>query len=52
MRADKVLCKCNHAFQDAEHGKQVRVATPLVGKTPTSRNVRCTVCGAIHTIKA
>jgi hypothetical protein len=33
------LCTCNHAFQDREHGKGMRV------KNMTGNRPRCTVCG-------
>ena len=40
--ATKVLkCKCEHEFQDKEHGKGMRVHT--VGEK--NDDYRCTVCG-------
>lgn len=34
-------CNCVHPFQDAEHGKGMRVHTTAIKKTPP---YECTVC--------
>lgn len=47
----KVNCLCSHDFQDKEHGKQVRVAnTTQKTPTPSTIEVRCTVCSKLHTV--
>lgn len=52
MKSYKVICKCKHDFQDKVHGTNIRVANPCKGcNTPGQTNVRCTVCGQVHTVK-
>jgi hypothetical protein len=50
----KVSCTCKNDFQDKEYGKHIRIATPRPKKNAndTTREVRCTVCATIHTVKA
>lgn len=49
----KIKCTCKHEFQDKTYGSGVRVATPTVkvSADKSNRDVRCTVCGKIHTTK-
>lgn len=52
MKSFKVICNCKHVFQDHEHGKNIRVATPSTRKpSQDTRIVSCTVCGKQHTVK-
>jgi len=37
-------CSCEHAFQDKEYGKGMRLHTEAKGSTPGSVKYRCTVC--------
>jgi hypothetical protein len=48
--ATKVVCSCKHEYQDKAHGTNVRVATVTQKGTPTSRDVRCTVCSKVHSV--
>lgn len=40
----KIKCTCQHKFQDQQHGKGIRVANPITGKS--QGNGRCTVCSS------
>lgn len=52
MKSFKILCKCNHEFQNQTLGKQVRYANPTSKLYPDGTiDVRCTVCNAIHKVK-
>lgn len=52
MKSYKSHCDCKHEFQDKEHGKGVRVCNPTKGSVPQgSKQVRCTVCSKLHTVK-
>ena len=47
----KVLCNCNHTFQDQQYGARMRAATPANKsrlKGGPLQEVRCTVCGTAH----
>jgi hypothetical protein len=52
MKTYKVLCKCQHNFQDAAYGKGVRIANPTSKiHLDGTLDVRCTVCNTIHKVK-
>lgn len=53
MKSYKAICTCSHQFQDSTYGKGVRVCTPTVkvSADKVNRDVRCTVCGKLHTVK-
>lgn len=40
-------CVCEHAFQDKEYGKGMRLHTEAKTGTPGSVKFRCTVCAAV-----
>lgn len=46
----KVNCTCKSEFQDATHGKNVRVANPVNKSKKDGKPAehRCTVCGRTH----
>jgi hypothetical protein len=46
----KVNCVCKHEYQDKEHGAGVRIANATQKATDKTVDVRCTVCGKIHTV--
>ena len=49
----KAACNCKHEFQDQQHGKGVRVCTPVRSKNPLAQQEgRCTVCLRVHAIKS
>lgn len=37
-------CSCEHAFQDKEYGKGMRLHTEAKGASPGTVKYRCTVC--------
>lgn len=48
----KAICNCKHEFQDQQHGKNVRVCTPIRSKNALAApQGRCTVCLRVHDIK-
>lgn len=47
----KVQCFCQHVWQDKQYGKNVRVANTTAREpSGTTSEVRCTVCGKLHTV--
>lgn len=48
----KVTCKCTHEYQDKHCGKGVRIANTTAKQDNNRIEVRCTVCGATHTVNA
>ena len=48
----KALCNCKHEFQDKQHGKGLRVCTPVRNKNALATpQGRCTVCLRVHDLK-
>ena len=48
----KAICNCKHEFQDQQHGKGVRVCTPVRNKNALATpQGRCTVCLRVHDLK-
>lgn len=39
-------CTCKNEYQDAKHGKQLRVMNPLHSGKSGIKKYRCTVCNA------
>lgn len=46
----RVQCKCPHDFQDAQYGKNMRVANATAKQDKDTVEVRCTVCSAAHRV--
>jgi len=46
----RVLCTCEHEFQDKKYGKNVRVANATSRQDSTFVEVRCTVCSKVHRV--
>ena len=47
-----VKCLCKNEFQDKTYGEGMRVATVTAKQNDVSKtaDVRCTVCGKVHTV--
>ncbi len=46
----RVLCACQHEYQDKLYGKGVRVANATIKRNEKQADVRCTVCSKVHQV--